>query len=279
VTAFLRGGGFSAPEIIEASPAEGLLLIEDLGDDLLARLCASAPAREAELYAAAIDTLAAFHAMAPPEPSDAWSAAPYDMAVLTREARLLLEWYVPGVSGRDVPADLAEECEALMREAFAPVAEARSGPVYRDYHAENLIWLPGRRGVARIGLLDYQDLLVGHPAYDVVSLLGDARRDIAPDLAGAMLDRYLACSGLERDGFMAAAHVLGAQRNLKIMGLFTRLCRRDGKARYIDLLPRVWRLLAADLEHPDLAHLSDWVSRNVPAPDAAARARLAGGAA
>jgi aminoglycoside/choline kinase family phosphotransferase len=163
-----------------------------------------------------------------------------------------------------------------MLEAFAPVAKDRSGPVYRDYHAENLIRLPERAGVAGIGLLDYQDLLIGHPAYDVVSLLGDARRDIAADLAGAMLDRYLARSGLERDGFVAAAHVLGAQRNLKIVGLFTRLCRRDGKARYIELLPRVWRLLVADLEHPDLARLSEWVRRNVPPPDAAAMARLGG---
>ena len=279
VTAFLRDARFSAPEILEASPADGLLLIEDLGDDLLARLCCDAPAREADLYAAAIDTLAAFHALTPPGPSDGWTAPPYEMAVLTREARLLLEWYVPGVSGHAVSADLAAEYEALMREAFTPVAEVRSGPVYRDYHAENLIWLPERTDVARIGLLDYQDLLIGHPAYDVVSLLGDARRDIAPDLADVMLNRYLARSGLERDGFVTAKHILGAQRNLKIMGLFTRLSLRDGKARYVDLLPRVWRLLTADLDHPDLARLSGWIARHVPPPDAAARARLAGAAA
>ena len=279
VTQYLRANGFSAPEILEASADDGLLLIEDLGDALLARLCAEAPAREADLYAAAIDTLAAFHALRPPDPVGDWTAPPYDMGVLTREARLVLEWYVPGVSERPVSADLAAEYEALMLEAFAPVAEDRSGPVYRDYHAENLIRLPKRAGVAGIGLLDYQDLLIGHPAYDVVSLLGDARRDIAPDLARAMLDRYLARSGLERDGFVAAAHVLGAQRNLKIMGLFTRLCRRDGKARYIELLPRVWRLLVADLEHPDLARLSEWVRRNVPPPDATAMARLGGAAA
>lgn len=274
VTAFLRGNGFSAPEILEKSAEEGLLLIEDLGDDLLARLCADAPAREPALYAAAIDTLAAFHALPPPDPVGAWCAPPYDMAVLTREARLLLEWYLPGVTGRAVPAGLAAEYEALMPEAFAPVADALSGPVYRDYHAENLIWLPERAGVARIGLLDYQDLLVGHPAYDVVSLLGDARRDIAPELARAMLERYLARGGHDRDAFVTAAHILGAQRNLKIMGLFTRLCRRDGKARYVGLLPRVWRLLMADLDHPDLSRLSAWVGRHVPPPDAAARARL-----
>jgi aminoglycoside/choline kinase family phosphotransferase len=279
VTAYLRDSGFSAPEILGESAGEGLLLIEDLGDDLLARLCAEDPAREADLYAAAIDTLVAFHALQPPEPSDAWSAPPYDMAVLTREARLVLEWYVPCVTGRAVAADLAAEFEALMLGTFAPVAKARSGPVYRDYHAENLIWLPRRAGVARIGLLDYQDLLVGHPAYDVVSLLGDARRDVPPDLVAAMVERYLARTGLDRHSFVAAAHVLGAQRNLKILGLFTRLCRRDGKARYIDLLPRVWRLLLADLEHPDLARLSHWVARHVPPPEAAARARLAGVAA
>lgn len=275
VTAFLRLNGFSAPEILEASADEGLLLIEDLGDDLLARLCADFLAREGELYAAAIDTLAAFHALAPPGPSDGWTVPPYDMNVLVSEARLLLEWYVPGVSGHAVPADLAAEYEALIREAFAPVAEVRSGPVYRDYHAENLIWLPERTGAARIGLLDYQDLLIGHPAYDVVSLLGDVRRDIAPELVAAMLNRYLVRRGTEHDEFVTATRILGAQRNLKIMGLFTRLSRRDGKARYVDLLPRVWRLLAADLDHPDLARLSGWIARNVPPPDAAARARLA----
>ena len=279
VTAYLRGAGLSAPEILDASAEEGLLLIEDLGDDLVARLCADSPAREPELYAAAVDTLAAFHALPAPEPLGAWSAPPYDMAVLTREARLALEWYVPGVTGRAVPAELAAEYETLMLEAFAPVAESRSGPVYRDYHAENLIWLPDRAGAARIGLLDHQDLLVGHPAYDVASLLGDARRDVAPDLAAAMLDRYLARGGQDRDAFVTAVHILGAQRNLKIMGLFTRLCRRDGKARYVALLPRVWRLLAADLDHPDLARLSAWVAAHVPPPDAAARARLTGVAA
>lgn len=276
VTAYLRGHGLSAPEILGECAGEGLLLLEDLGDDLLARLCADHPAREADLYAAAVDTLAAFHALPPPGLSDGWTAPPYDMAVLTREARLVLEWYVPGVTGRTVPAEVAAEFETLTLETFAPVSDVRSGPVYRDYHAENLIWLPGRAGVARIGLLDYQDLLVGHPAYDVVSLLGDARRDIPPDLGAAMLERYLDRTGLERENFVAAARVLGAQRNLKILGLFTRLCRRDGKARYVDLLPRVWRLLAADLEHPDLARLARWVARHVPAPEASARARLAG---
>jgi aminoglycoside/choline kinase family phosphotransferase len=146
--------------------------------------------------------------------------------------------------------------------------------VLRDYHAENLIWLPRRAGHARVGMLDYQDMLLGHPAYDLVSLLEDARRDTSPELRAAMLARYLAWSGAEPEAFAAAAHTLAAQRNLKILGLFTRLCRRDGKPRYLAHLPRVWGHLSRDLAHPALAPLAAFVARHLPAPETAVRARI-----
>jgi aminoglycoside/choline kinase family phosphotransferase len=196
------------------------------------------------------------------------------MALMLREARLVPEWYLPAATGGAVPADLAAEYEALAEAAFAPTPEGPRVPVYRDYHAENLLWLPQRKGLARVGLLDYQDLLVGHPAYDLVSLLEDARRDTGAELRAATTARYLARTGADPEVFAAAAHALSAQRNLKILGLFTRLARRDGKPRYLAHLPRVWDHLGRDLAHPALAELRAWVGRHVPAPEADVLARV-----
>lgn len=272
VDRWLRDAGLSAPEILAADEGRGLVLLEDLGDDLLARICATHPEREAGLYAEAVDLLADIQRL--PPPSGTWTPPPYDLAFLLREARLMLDWYLPATTGGGVSPDLAAEFETLTAAALTPVA-VETVAVYRDYHAENLLWLPERIGRARIGLLDFQDMLIGHPAYDLVSLLSDARRDIPPDLAAAMEARYLARTGADRETFTSAARILSAQRNMKIVGLFTRLCRRDGKARYLDLLPRVWRYLAADLSHPSLAPLAAFVAAYVPAPDPATRARIA----
>ena len=272
VDRWLRAAGLSAPEVLAADEGRGLVLLEDLGDDLLARICAAQPEREPGLYAAAVDLLADLQRL--PPPAGAWTTPPYDLAFLGREAALMLEWYVPATTGAPVPPDLAAEFAALLDETLAPVA-VEEVAVYRDYHAENLLWLPDRTGHARVGLLDFQDMLIGHPAYDLVSLLADARRDVAPELAAAMEARYLARTGAEPEAFTAAARILSAQRNMKIVGLFTRLCRRDGKARYLDLLPRVWGYLAADLAHPALAGLAGFVAAHVPAPEPAVRARIA----
>ena len=235
VTAWLRAGRFSAPEVLGADVRRGLVLLEDLGDDLFARLCAERPGREAGLYGAAVDVLADLQRRPLPGPNVGWTPPPYDMAFLLREARLVPEWYLPAATGAPVPPDLAAEFEALAAAAFAPVAAVAPVPVLRDFHAENLLWLARRRGHARVGLLDYQDMLAGHPAYDLVSLLEDARRDTGDELRAAMLARYLQRSEAEAESFTAAAHTLAAQRNLKILGLFTRLSRRDGKPRYLAL--------------------------------------------
>ncbi len=273
VTRLLRARGLSAPEVLAEDRAAGLLLLEDLGDGLFARLCAAEPALEGELYAAAVDLLAERAAPAP------GSLAPYDAGALLAEARLAVEWYLAAPGEPGPPAGLAEEFDGLLAAALAPVAEARGALVLRDYHAENLLWLPERAGLARVGLLDYQDALAGHPAYDLVSLLEDARRDTAPELAEAMRGRFLAARpDLEAEAFAAAYAVLGAQRNLKILGIFARLCLRDGKPRYLELLPRVWGHLARDLAHPALAPLAAWVARHLPPPEPARRAAFARGA-
>lgn len=285
VTASLRARGLSAPEVLGADEGAGFLLLEDLGDDLFARVCARAPSAEAPLYAAAVDLLAALHRDMPPTPQERAAIALYDMAVLTREAALVTDWLLPGAADDAPSADLRADYLGLVAEACAPVDGPGAALVLRDYHAENLIWLPDRAGPARVGLLDHQDALIGRPAYDLASLLEDARRDTSPDLRAAMMARYGDAAGLDaagREGLATEFAILAAQRNLKILGIFARLCIRDGKPGYVDLLPRVWDHLQRDLAHPALAGLRAFVAAHVPAPDAAMRARLkaqAGGAA
>lgn len=278
LTRWLRAEGFSAPEPLHADPAAGLLLLEDLGDALYARVASASPAEEPALYARAVDLLAALAARpAPARAGAAHAVAPYDRPTLLREARLATDWYLAGATGAAPPPDLLAEFEALLAAACAPVEGTTACLVLRDYHALNLIWLPDRPGLAAVGLLDYQDALRGHPAYDLVSLLEDARRDLAPGLAEAMLARHLAATGAEPEAFRTAFAALGAQRNLKIIGIFARLRLRDGKPQYLRLIPRVWGHLAADLAHPALAPLAAFVRRHLPPPGPAVLARLAAG--
>ncbi len=280
ITRWLRDQGHSAPEVTAADLAQGFLLLEDLGDDLYSRLLAGDAAQESELYAAAVDLLADLAAVpAPTElgpPDCRMPLPPYDAEVLGREAALVREWWMPAATGAPTASDLGAEFDALVAGATAGVQPAREVVVLRDYHADNLLWLPARAGHARVGLLDYQDALAGHAAYDLVSLLEDARRDTTPDLREAMLARYLARRpGTGADAFRAAYAALGAQRNLKIVGIFARLAIRDRKPRYLAMIPRVWGHLTNDLSHPALAPLAAWVRRHVPPPDPATLARVA----
>ena len=193
---------------------------------------------------------------------------PYDAEVLEREALLMVEWWIGAVLGQETANRRHDDFRQIIRDLCTDVATDRSAMVLRDYHADNLIWLPNRQGVSAVGLLDYQDVLLGHPAYDLVSLLEDARRDTTHELREAMIQRYLdGCPDLDPDAFRQAYAVLGAQRNLKIIGIFTRLAVRDGKARYLSMIPRVWGHLQTDLQHPALAGVSDWIGANVPAPE------------
>lgn len=248
----LAARGLSAPRIL--AEGEGLLLIEDLGDALFARRLTEAPGLEFQLYAAATDLLPRMQA-APPPPG----LLRLDPARLGEMTGPAFDWYAPGAADPgQVAATVAELADRLL-----------AGPAvfaHRDYHAENLIWLPELVGDARVGLIDFQDAVLAHPAYDLVSLLRDARRDVAPDLARAMTRRAVAALGAEEAGFAAAAALTGAQRNLRILGIFARLARRDGKAGYLALLPRVWAHLQADLAHPALAPLARRLA-GLPAPE------------
>jgi N-acetylmuramate 1-kinase len=190
---------------------------------------------------------------------------PYNEEALLREAALLVEWYAPAVLGTPLSPAPCAEYLALWREAL-PLA-AVNGPtlVLRDYHVDNLMLLEGREGVQGCGLLDFQDALSGPASYDLVSLLEDARRDVPPALREAMTARYLAAfPALDEGAFRRSAAILAAQRNAKIIGIFTRLWQRDGKPRYLGHIPRVWRLLEADLQEPALRPLARWLDHHLP---------------
>lgn len=263
VDGLLAACGYSVPEILARDDAAGLLLLEDLGDDTYTRrLAAGDPAEP--LYALAVDILIDLHRR-PPEAVTA-GLPPYDDTFMLTEVGLLAEWYAPAVLGRPLDEDVRADWRRRWQGPLAQARRVRRTMVLRDYHVDNLMWLGARQGLRRCGLLDFQGALVGPVAYDLVSLLEDARRDVPDDLARAMIARY--CAGfpdLDQDAFAAAYAVLGAQRNAKIAGLFTRLSRRDGKHAYLDHLPRVWRWLARDLGHPVLAPVAAWLDRHVPA--------------
>lgn len=264
----LRSLGFSAPAILARDTENGFLLLEDLGDTLYARIVQEQPALETALYEAATDVLAALHL----HPAPAGLPA-YDTALMTDLAALPFEWYL---TGSDQAATPTQETafRAAMRAVLDRYASAQDVMIQRDYHAENLLWLPERDGLARVGLLDFQDAMAGHRAYDLVSILEDARRDVPRDLQDQMLDRYVAKTGVDEQQFRAAYSVLGAQRNLRIIGVFARLCIRDGKPHYLEFLPRVWAHLQHDLSHPALTELRETLDC-LPAPTAEILARIA----
>lgn len=255
----LRTTGLSAPAIMHRDIANGFLLIEDLGDDLFKQVIAGDPALEETLYAASIDVLTVLHA-APMPPLD-----PYDTTTMTTFAARAYEWYLFGITGEQNTAEQSK-FEGLMAKLLGPLEAAPQVLIQRDYHAENLLWLPERSGAARVGLLDFQDAMSGHAAYDLVSILQDARRDVPPAIEEAMINRYLAQNPQDEASFRAAYAVLGVQRNLRIVGAFARLCIVAGKPRYVDLIPRVWEFVERNLAHPALAPIAAHVRATLPAP-------------
>lgn len=252
VANWLAENGHHAPRIIGADAARGWVLTEDFGDDRVRDWLDDHPEDELEIYAAAVDVLVDLHSR-PPGPFSS-----YDMATYHREVDLFTEWFCPRAG---IAVDEPSWREAWSK-ALEPIIDRQSPgvTVLRDYHAENIMLPPG----GGQGLIDFQDALVGHKAYDLVSLLQDARRDVSPELEKKMLDRYLRQMDPGAD-FEADYAVLGAQRNAKIVGIFTRLAQRDGKPRYLALIPRVWRLLERDLNNEALAPVACWFDQNIPA--------------
>ena len=270
VARHLKSLGFSAPDIFAKDKSNGFLIIEDLGDETFTQLLASSKdAAETELYQLGVDVLIALHGIEPARVMPP-GIEEYDAGKLLGEALLLVDWTWPAVFGDDA-APASDAVRDAYRDAWLAVFAGLDGQpptlVLRDYHVDNLMIVNGRHGIARCGLLDFQDAVRGPGAYDLMSLLEDARRDVGDDLKAAMMERYLnAFPAIERPGFEAAFAILAAQRHAKVIGIFTRLSRRDAKPDYLAHLPRVWRLLENALADPALAPVAAWFDAHFP-PD------------
>jgi len=256
ITTHLMSLDLSPPRILAQDEQHGFLLIEDLGDALFAWLVDDNPDMERTLYRAAVDVLIQLHQHPAPD-----GLLDYTPAVMAEYIGPVFEWYHPATPD-EVAAITAEMETVLTKYCTAPPVVM----ALRDYHAENLLWLPDRIGTKCVGLLDYQDAVIAHPSYDLVSLLEDARRDVSAKLQTEMIDRYTSATGSDPQTFHAAYCANGAQRNLRILGIFARLCMIAGKPDYIDLIPRVWGHLKQDLSHPALANLNRLVFAALPEP-------------
>lgn len=266
--AYLRGRGLSAPAIEALDPALGLAVIEDFGEGIFARRIEQGQ-DETELYFAAIDAQARLHEETPPPILSvnglSWPLQTYDAVALKAGADLFFDWqpkYNPALA---FGADARAEWDALWSDIAARGQAGASVFAHRDFHAENLLWLPDRDGAARVGLIDFQDALLAHPSWDLHSLLQDARRDVAPALEAAALDRYFSRRpGLDREAFMADYAALAALNEARILGVFARLVTRDHKPRYRAFMPRMWGQLQRNLRNPALAGLKRWFDRHAP---------------
>jgi aminoglycoside/choline kinase family phosphotransferase len=266
---WLRDQGLSAPEVLAADAGLGLAVMEDLGDDLFTHRI-EAGADPQELYFAAVDALAVLHANSPPAlmraDGAAWPLQDYDELALTTGVDLFLEWWPQLMVGVAPDAAAAEEWRALWAPVARRGAEGASVFTHRDYHAENLIWLPQRQGPARVGLLDFQDAVRAHPAWDLLSLLQDARRDVPAELEATALAHYFRMQPpADFRAFMADYWALAALNNARILGIFARLIVRDRKPRYGRFLPRVWANLQRDLSEPGMKPLRAWFDQHAPA--------------
>ncbi len=254
----LLANGLSAPEIIAANKTAGLLVIEDFGPQTLAQLL-DAGAEPVPLYAEAAEALARLHAAPPPPGLPAWNAA----AMAKATAATFLDWWWPEVFGEPAAEAIRAELAEALHAMLAPFDAA--GFVHRDYFPANLMRLPARDGARRIGILDFQDAALGHTAYDLVSLVEDARRDVAPEARRAAVAAYLRHrSGVSPNDLLAGMAAHGAQRHLRVAALWVRLARRDGKPAYLIHGPRCWRLLARSLSHPVCGPLVEFLDRHVP---------------
>jgi aminoglycoside/choline kinase family phosphotransferase len=255
----LAGIGLSAPAVLAEAVPEGLALVEDLGPASHAALL-DAGADPRPLYVEAAEALAALHRAPPPPGLPLWEAA----RMTATAGATFLDWWWPAAFGAAPPEAVRAEFAAAMTAMLAPFAGA-GGFVHRDYFPANLIRIEGRDGARRTGIIDFQDAALGHPAYDLVSLLEDARRDVPAAVREAATAAYLAARpGLDRQGFAAARAAMAAQRHLRVACLWVRLDRRDGKPGYLRHGPRCWVLLAQALHHPAAAPLARFLDAHVP---------------
>lgn len=270
----LSAAGLTVPHIHAQDLDNGFLLLDDLGDRVFGSEVQAGTTNQATMWEAATDALVALSQVPAPEAlpvagGGTHQVSGYDTAAMAIESELIVDWYWPALRGASVDADDKGEFTELWSDVFAQLAKMPAAWVLRDYHSPNLLWLPEREGIARVGVIDFQDAMRGPAAYDLVSLLQDARVDVGPELEAHLFNHY--CAGVaargsfDRDAFVFAYAALGAQRNTKIVGIFARLAKRDGKPQYLQHVPRLWRYLDRDLSHPQLAGLKRWYDRHFPA--------------
>ena len=272
IAAELRKGGFSAPIVDQVDRDRGLAVVEDLGRDLFGDVIDAGGDAHA-LYKAAVDVLVALRKH--PLPTKATglgcnhTVPQFDERALQIEVSLLLDWYARHMLGKSVSETTAKSFQHAWQQQFSALSAEDTGWVLRDYHSPNLLLLPKRTGLARVGLIDFQDAVIGHPAYDLVSLLQDARRDVPASIERDLLAHYSAAVkvsdlAFDEEQFAWAYALMGAQRNTKILGIFTRLAVRDGKAQYLRHIPRISRYLRRNLQHPRLQRIKEWYETELP---------------
>ncbi|MCG8492562.1 MAG: phosphotransferase [Sneathiellales bacterium] len=254
VTEILKKDGYSAPDILARDIQKGLLLLEDFGDRLFVSLI-EAGENEEKLYTLAVDFLLDLRTRKLPE------GLPYfSPSYVLDQNVMFLDWFVPHQSGKTVSEEGRRFYQQIWTHLLKSLDRKDEAMLLRDFHAENILYLEGRTGLSTLGLLDYQDAMTGPTAYDLVSLLQDARRTVPLSLEEKMLDYYILKSGVDGKWFRETYAILGAHRALRILGIFTRLLNQDGKDRYQQFVPRVKTHLKRNLEHPSLLALQHWLT-------------------
>tara|TARA_B100000674_G_scaffold497157_1_gene529849 strand:+ start:7374 stop:8384 length:1011 start_codon:yes stop_codon:yes gene_type:complete len=255
--------GYSAPRILAADEEASLLLLEDLGKNTYTKVLSNG-GNETALYELAIDLLIDLHKR-PTAESIPPALPTYGNGRLLDEVFLIPQWAYPAFTGLPATEDIRSAYGKIWLKLFSHVHTGPKTLVLRDYHVDNLMWLSKRAGIRACGLLDFQDAVAGHPAYDLMSLLEDARRDLGHGVKAKMIERYLsAFPNLDKKNFEIVFSILAAQRHAKVIGIFTRLWKRDGKPAYLIHIPRVWALLEAALENPVLSDLKGWFDKYLP---------------
>lgn len=258
VDTYLSGIGLSAPEIYAADEQLGFLILEDFGTDVYDQVCVQHPEREPELYDAAVDALVTLCSAEPMQGLEDYVPRMADLALSC------YRWYAEPILGRDM-ADETVAAKAALQPLIDSLCPERV-TILRDYHAQNLLWLPEREGAARVGQLDFQDAMLGPPAYDLISLTTDARRDVSEHIRNRCMVRFCDQLGLNRVDFTRQAAICSVQRNLRILMVFARMSLHFGRISYLDLIPRVWGHLQRDLDHPELQALAALLRAHLPEP-------------
>lgn len=250
----------SSPHILAKDEKNGFLLLEDLKNDSFTKKLAENNRLELELYKHAIEACCLLQ-----QHQGKHTLVPYSEKKLIEELQLFTDWYLPHLNSQLTDVQKTSFVSLWKEQLFPLLDHTTQVIVHRDYHADNLFWLPERTNAQQVGIIDYQDAVIGHPAYDVVSLLEDARRDVSPTTVKEVLEHYISLSpNIDHNQFMQDYAIIGAQRNLKITGIFARMDKRSNKPEYLNYLPRVLDHIAHDLSHPTLSPLVEWLKKHTP---------------